>query len=325
MLLLNKVARVLAAATLLLAAPLGAVAQTFPAKPVTLIVPYAAGGLTDALGRGLAKRLSDKWMQPVVVDNRPGGGTALGTAVVARAPADGHTLLLTSFGFVTSQLMVANLPYKADALVPLIMVSDAPSVLFVHPSLPADDLRGLVKLMKAGKPVSFASSGNGSSPHIAAEVFASMVGAEITHVPYRGNGPALNDLVGGQVQAMFDSPASMSLVKAGQLKVIGVAAAKRSPRAPEVPTLQEQGVQALAQFSSGSWFGIFMPAGAPRELQARLYADIRAVLDTPDMRDVIQRSGTEPVAMSQADFAAHLKAELSRLGPVIRSKNIRAD
>lgn len=321
----NKVVDILVAATLLLAASVGAVAQTFPAKPVTLIVPYAAGGLTDALGRGLAKRLGDKWNQPVVVDNRPGGGTVIGTAVVARAPADGYTLLLTSFGFVTSQLMVANLPYKADALVPLIMVSDAPSVLFVHPSLPADDLRGLVKLMKGGKPMSFASSGNGSSPHIAAEVFASMVGAEITHVPYRGNGPGLNDLVGGQVQAMFDSLATMSLVKAGQLKVIGVAAAKRSARAPEIPTLQEQGVESLAHFSSGSWFGIFMPAGAPRELQARLYADIRAVLDTPDMRDVIQRSGTEPVTMSQADFAAYLKAELSRLAPVIRSKNIRAD
>ena len=321
----SKVARVLAAATLLLAAPVGALAQAFPARPVTLIVPYAAGGLTDALGRGLAKRLGDKWNQPVVVDNRPGGGTVIGTAVVARAPADGYTLLLTSFGFVTSQLMGANLPYKPDALVPLIMLSDAPSVLFVHPSLPADDLRGLVKLMKSGKPMSFASSGNGSSPHIAAEVFASMVGAEITHVPYRGNGPALNDLVGGQVQAMFDSLASMSLVKAGQLKVIGVAAARRSARAPEIPTLQEQGVEQLAQFSSGSWFGIFMPAGAPRELQARLYADIRAVLDTPDMRDVIQRSGTEPVAMSQADFAAYLKAESARLAPVIRSKNIRSE
>ncbi|HSW04402.1 Bug family tripartite tricarboxylate transporter substrate binding protein [Aquabacterium sp.] len=313
------------ASLLVLMAPLAAGAQAFPAKPVTLVVPYAASGLTDALARGLAQRLAEQWKQPVVVDNRPGGGTVIGTAAVARAPADGHTLLLTSFGFVTSQLMVANLPYQASALEPLIMVSDAPSVLYVHPSVPADDLRGLVALMKSGKPMSFASSGNGSSPHIGAEVFAAMVGAQITHVPYRGNGPALNDLIGGQVQAMFDSLASLSQVKAGKLKVIGVAAPNRTPRAPDLPTLKEQGVAALADFSSGSWFGIFVPAGVPRELQARLHADMRAVLDTPDMRELIQRSGTEPVTMTQPAFAAYLKAELDRLGPVIRSKNIRAD
>ena len=322
---IHQLAHACLAASLLAAAPLAANAQAFPTKPVTLIVPYAAGGLTDNLARGLASRLSAKWKQAVLVDNRPGGATTIGTAAVARAPADGHVLLLTSFGFVTSQIMVPNLPYKADALKPLIMVSEAPSVLLVHPSVPATDVAGLVARMKSGPPLSFASSGNGSSPHIAAELFGSMVGAEIVHVPYRGNAPGLTDLVGGQVQAMFDSLASMSFVKAGQLRVIGIASAARSARAPDVPTLQEQGVQSLAGFRSGSWFGVFVPAGMPSELQSRLYADISAVLATPEMQDLIVRSGTEPVTMSQDEFADYLKAELDRMGPVIRSKNIRSD
>lgn len=318
--------RILIACCWAIALPNRAGAEAFPSKPVTVIVPYAAGGLTDGLARALSQRLSEKWRQPVIVDNRAGGGTVIGTAAAARAPADGHTLLLTSFGFIANQVMLPNLPYAPGALEPLAMVADAPSVLFVHPSVPADNVAELVRYLKSQKtPLPFASSGNGSSPHIAAELFASLAEVEITHVPYRGNGPALTDLIGGQVKAMFDSLAALSYVKAGKLKALGIASMQRSSRAPELVPIAESGVAALSEFSAGSWFGLFVPSGTPRELQQKLFADIRAVLDTKDMRDAIVKAGVEPVQISQAQFAGYLKAELDKWGPVIRAKNIRPD
>jgi tripartite-type tricarboxylate transporter receptor subunit TctC len=202
----------------------GAHAEGFPARPVTIVVPYATGGFTDQLARVIAPALSARWGQPVVVDNRNGGGTTIGTALVARAPGDGHTLLLTGFGFTANPLLMKNLPYDPKALAPVTLVADAPSVLFVANKVPASNLKEFVAYMRSnpGKVV-FASSGNGSSPHIGAEMLASMVGVPIVHAAYRGNAPALNDLMGGQVDAMFDSPSSMSFVQAGRMKVIGVA------------------------------------------------------------------------------------------------------
>ena len=307
---------------------LPALAQTnpFPGGPVTFIVPYAAGGLTDNLARALAPRLSERWGQPVLIDNRTGGGTVIGTNAAARAPADGRTLLLTSFGFTANQFMVANLPYKQSALEPLVLMATAPAVLFVHPSVPANDIPELVKyIQSSNKPFSFASSGNGSSPHIGAELFAAQLGLEIVHVPYRGNGPAINDLVGGQVNALFDSKATMSFVKAGKLKALGITSLQTSTLAPELKPIAQSGIPALANFATGSWFGVLVPEATPRDIQNRLYADIRAVLDTREMREAIDRAGVEPVRYSQAEFAAYLKAEADKWGPIIRSKNIRPD
>jgi len=318
-----------AAATALAAlTALPAMAQTppFPGGPVTLIVPYAAGGLTDNLARALGQRLAERWGQPVIVDNRAGGGTVIGTAAAARAPADGKTLLVTSFGFTTNPFMMSNLPYKQSALEPLAMIAVAPAILFVHPSVPADDVPSLVKYMRtSGKTFSFASSGNGSSPHIGAELFASQIGVSIVHVPYRGNGPGLNDLIGGQVQAMFDSKAALAFVKAGKLKALGISSLKPSTLAPELKPIAQSGVPELANFATASWFGVLVPEGTPKPIQTRLHADIRAVLDTPDMREAIDRAGVEPLPMTQAEFAAYLKAEALRWGPVIRDKNIKSD
>jgi tripartite-type tricarboxylate transporter receptor subunit TctC len=317
-------ALLLAAAGLL--QPALAQAPAFPGGPVTIVVPYAAGGLTDNLGRALAQRLSERWGQPVLVDNRAGGGTVIGTASVARAPGDGRTLLLTSFGFTTNQFMVPNLPYKQSALEPLALLAVAPSILFVHPSVPANNIPELVRYLKtAPKPLTIASSGNGSSPHIAAELFASMVGADIIHVPYRGNGPAINDLVGGQVQALFDSKASLALVKAGKLKALGVASLERTAQAPDLTPIAQSGVPALGTFATGSWFGVLVPQATPRDIQARLYADIRSILETKPMQEAIDRAGVEPVLYTQADFAAYLKAEGDKWGPIIKAKNIQAD
>jgi tripartite-type tricarboxylate transporter receptor subunit TctC len=315
---------------LLIAALIGLVptlafTQTFPSGPVTIVVPYAAGGLTDGLARALSARLAERWKQPVIVENRAGAGTVIGNAVVARAPADGHTLLMTSFGFVTSQFLVPDLPYKPQSLAPLAMLADAPSVLFVHPSVPANNIPELVRYMKSQKtPMTFASSGNGSSPHIAAELFASMAGVEITHVPYRGNGPAITDLLGGQVQALFDSVATLAHVKTGKLKTLGVASAQQAPQAPELTPIAQSGVADLAGFTSGSWFGILLPAATPTEIQARLAADIRAVLETPAMRDAILKGGVQPVLSSQAEFTDYLRSETTKWGRIIKEKNIRA-
>ncbi|MFS2203897.1 Bug family tripartite tricarboxylate transporter substrate binding protein [Variovorax sp. Varisp36] len=303
-----------------------AMALAFPDKPVQLIVPYAAGGLTDNLARIVAPALSARWGQPVVIDNRNGGGTSIGTAAAARAPGDGYTLLLTAFGYIGNPLLMKNLPYDPAALVPVTVVADAPSVLFVSARLPVNTVPELIAYAKAHpKGVVFASSGNGSSPHIAAELLASLTGIDIVHAPYRGNGPALNDLLGGQVQAMFDSAASMSYVRAGRLKALGVASDAPVARMPEVVPIARSGVPQLAGFAAGGWFGFFLPSKTPAELQQRIYADLRAVLETPEVRAALERAGVEPRLMTQPEFAAYLRAEHDRWAPVIRERRIQLD
>lgn len=313
----------------LLSAGYSAQAQTpahFPSKTVTLVVPYVAGGLTDVLARVLAPRLAEKWGQSVVVDNRAGGGTTIGTAAVARAPADGHTLLMTAFGYIGNQIMVPNLPYDPKALAPLAMVADSPSVLYVRASLPVNTLAEFIAYGKAhpGK-LTFASSGNASSPHIAAEQFADMAGLQIVHIPYRGNGPAINDLLGGQVDALFDSPATMAHVASGKLKVLGHGYDRPNARLPKVPAISQAGIPALGPFMAGGWFGIFIPSATPEAIQQRVYSDIRSVLDSREVREALGRTGVDARPMARAEFATFLQSELDRWGPVIRSRNIRPD
>lgn len=323
--MLNRRPFLLALATASLAPAVHA-QDGFPSRPVTLIVPYAAGGVTDKLARLIARALGERWGQTVIVDNKPGGGTVIGTAEAARAQADGHSLLLTSFGFVANQIMLPSLPYAPQSLEPLALVGDAPGVLYVHPSVPVSNVAEFARWLRARKePAAFASSGNGSSVHVMAELLASALGITITHVPYKGNAPALNDLIGGQVQAMFDSPSALQHARSGRLRVLGVTSATRSALAPEVPTIAESGEAALAGFSAGSWFGFFVPAATPKPLQARLHADLRAVLDVPAMQEEIARAGVEPKAMSQAAFATYLKHQIDTWGPVIRAKGIRPD
>lgn len=315
--------------TLAWTASAACLAQTppaFPTKPVTLIVPYAAGGLTDVLARVVAPALAEKWGQNVLVDNRSGAGTVIGTAAAARAPGDGHTLLMTAFGYTGNQLMVKNLPYDPKALTPLAMLAESPSILYVSARLPVNSVAELIAYGKAnpGK-LSFASSGNASSPHIAAEMFAGQAGLQIVHVPYRGNGPAITDLVGGQVDALFDSPATMVHVASGKLKALGIGSQAPNARAPGVPPISQLGIPALANFSAGGWFGMFVPTATPQALQQRLHADIRAVLETREVREGLSKAGVDPRVMTQPEFAAYLKHDLEYWGPIIRERNIRID
>ncbi|WP_028602852.1 Bug family tripartite tricarboxylate transporter substrate binding protein [Ottowia thiooxydans] len=300
--------------------------EAFPSRAITIVIPYVAGGLTDIIGRALAPRLAEKWGKPVLIDNKPGGGTTIGTGFVSRAPGDGYTLLLTAFGYIGNQLMLPKLPYDVKALTPLTNTSDSPSVLYISPRLPVKTLAEFVAYGKAnpGK-ITIASSGNGSSPHIAAEMFAGMAGIEIIHVPYRGNGPAITDLVGGQVDALFDSPATMSYVTAGRLRVLGHGYANPNPRLPGVPPISKSGVPGLSGFEAGGWFGFFLPSSTPEALQQRLYTDIRAVLEQPGTQEALSKAGVDPRLMTRAEFTAYLQHEMDRWGPVIRSRNIRAD
>ncbi len=296
-------------------------AQTFPTKTVRIIVPYAAGGESDTLGRLVAQKLTEKWKQPVVVESKPGGGTVIGTEAGAKADPDGHSMLLTSFGFVTNQVLVPNLPYDPASLLPQVMIATAPSVLYVNPVIPARTLKELIDYAKTRpKQMMFASSGNASSPHIAAELFAQLAGIEITHVPYKGTGPALTDLLGGQVHAIFGVGSLMPNVKSGKLRAITVANATRIIAAPDIPTTAESG---LPNFTSASWWGIFVPAKVPTDLRQRIYVDIKGILELADMRERIIAAGLEPSSMSRDEFAAFLRSELQKWGGIIRARNIR--
>lgn len=318
------------AAVALVGAAGRSLAQDALPRTVTLLVPYAAAGVTDSLARALAKRLAEAWGVTVLVDNKPGGGTIIGTAAAARAPADGSTLLVTSFGFVGNQLMLPSLPYAPAALTPVSLIGESTGVLYVHPSVPASTVAEFVRWLRAraasgAAPAAFASSGNGSSVHVMAEMFGAAIGVPVLHVPYRGNAPALADLMGGQVQAMFDSTGALMHAKAGRLKALGVSTLQRSMLAPDLPTLAESGEPGLAKFDAGSWFGVFVPSGASPALQARLHADIQAALSSKGMPDEIMKTGVEPRLISQAAFADYLKRQIETWGPVIRSKNIRPD
>ena len=304
-------------------APLPAAAQAFPSRTVTIVVPYAPGGITDGIARVIATRLAETWKQTVLVDNRAGGGTIIGTQAVVKSAPDGHTLLLTSFGYTTNQILVRNLPYDARALAPLNLVCIAPNVLYVHPSVPAATVGELIALARAspGK-LTFASSGNASSPHMAAELFASVTGTDVVHVPYKGTAPAMADVLGGQVTGIFDTLQSMQYVKAGKLKALAVTASKRLPRAPDLPTFAEAGLPAMEM---ASWFGFFVPAEAPAAVRKKVFDDIQDVLSSPDTQAQISALGAEPTLLSQAGFARFLDSEHDRWAKVVRERHIKLD
>ncbi|MGE4184880.1 MAG: tripartite tricarboxylate transporter substrate-binding protein [Hyphomicrobiaceae bacterium] len=271
----------------------------------------------------MASRLSDKWKQSVVVENRPGASTIIGTQTVATAPADGYTLLLTSFGFTTVQFRKQPLPYDVKALAPIYQVATSPLTLYVTQDLPVKSVDELVAYAKAKpKTLMFASSGIASSPHIGAELFAGQNGIEITHVPYKGTSPAVADLLPGHVHAIWGAPSLMSYVTAGKLRVLAVANAKRLTNHPEVPTTGELG---HPNFIAASWYGMFLPAATPADIQDKIYADIKEIGATQGLKDALLKIGLEPSKMTREEFAAFLVAERSKWGDVIKTRNINIE
>jgi tripartite-type tricarboxylate transporter receptor subunit TctC len=296
-------------------------AADFPTKPVQMVVPYSPGGLTDNLARRYADKLAAAWNQPVVVENRPGAGSAIGAGAVARSAPDGYTMLLGSVGMVTNQMLLKKLPYDPNQLVPLALVALAPNVLYIHPSIPANNVKEFVEYAKKNPGrVSFASSGVGSSPHLAAELFASKTGIDAIQVPYKGTGPAIADFLGGQVNAYFDTMQSMKYAKDGSIRALGVTTQKRIADAPDLPTIDESGV--ASGVISSSWFGFFAPAATPADVQQRLVDTLQSIAQDEGMKVVVSEMGLIPEFQDQAQFKQFIQNETSKWGEVIRAQNI---
>lgn len=303
---------------------LPAAAQNYPVKPVRIVVPYPPGGIGDTVTRALAQGLGEQLGQPFVIDNKPGASQMIGAELVARAPADGYTLFL---GSVTSLAINVNSQKKmnydpAKDFAPVSMAFYSPLYLVVNPSVPAQSVKELIALGKAqpGK-LTFASIGQGGSIHLAGELFRSMAGLDMVHVPYKGSAPALTDVIGGQVNLMFDAGVSaLPQVRAGKLRALAVTSAKRSSSAPELPTVAE--AANLPGYEATIWFGLVAPAGTPRDIVTRLSQELAKVAQQPALRERFAPQGVELSATTPEEFAAIIKSEIPKWGKVLRDANV---
>jgi tripartite-type tricarboxylate transporter receptor subunit TctC len=313
----------LACATLASAAWPGlARAQGFPSRPLTLIVPLAAGGTTDILGRLMGKQLGSRLGVAAVVENKAGAGGNIGAAQVAKAAADGHTLLVGTVGtHAINQALYRKLPYDpVKDFAPVALIATLPNVLVVHPSLPVRSVKELITHAKAHPGLTYASSGNGTSIHLSGAMFEQMAGVQLQHVPYRGSAPAVADLIGGQTAMMFNNlPSALPHIKSGALRAIAVTSARRSPVLPEVPTIAESGVPG---FDASSWFGLWVPAATPAAVLSRLVAEAQASLGDAEAQRVMSEQGAEPGRMSLEEFAAFLRQEAGKWAQVVRKANV---
>lgn len=315
-----------AIAALALAAAAPALAQAYPSKPITLLVPYAPGGATDIIGRVIAEELSQSIGQRVVVENRAGAAGSIGAAAVARSAPDGYTLLM---GALTSHSINMNLQAKPGFdlkkdFVPVTLAGTVGLALVVHPSVQAKTIPELIALAKA-KPDEFnyASSGNGSPQHLAGEMFNARAGTKLGHVPYRGSGPAMTDMIGGQVKVMFDTiPSVLQHVNAGSLKAIATTGREPSPFMPDYPTAIAQG---LPDFEIGSWFGVLAPAGTPQPVLDRLNAEIGKALKSPKALEAMKLQGVTPKPGTSAEASALIDSEMKKWGELIKATGLKAD
>ena len=307
------------------AASFGALAQPYPSKPLHVIVPFPPGGPADVLGRVLAQGLSDAMGQPAVVDNKVGAAGNIGIEQMVKSAADGHTMAIVPLGNIAvNPSLFPNLPYKASDLAPVSMLATVENVLVVNPTVAARSVKELLALA-ATKPdaVSFASPGAGSQAHLAGELMALSAGVQLLHVPYKGTGPALNDLLGSQVTMMFAQMSSaLPQVKSGKLRALGVASLKRSPLMPETPTIAEQG---LPGFEAVSWYALMVPAGTPRDVIDRLNAETTRLLARPEVKDKLAALGLDAAGGKPQELAASIQADTARWAAVIRQKNIKPE
>lgn len=299
---------------------------TWPSKPIKWVVPFAPGGTTDILARTVGEKLSIALGQPVIVDNKPGAGGGVGAELTARAPADGYTIMGGTIStHAINASLYSKLPYDpVKDFAPITLIARVPNLLVVNPSLPAGNVTELIALLKAnpGK-YTFASSGNGTSQHLSGELFKTMAGVDMQHIPYKGSPPALQDVVAGQVSMTFDNiTTALPLAKGGKLRALAVTTSKRSAVAPDVPTLAESG---LPGFEVGSWQGVFAPAGTPPEIVRRLNSEIVKILNTPEVRDKLTALGAEPVGNSSEEFSAMVKAEVVKWADVVKKSGARVD
>lgn len=300
-------------------------AQKFPSKPIRVIVPLAAGGPTDVLARGLSQKLSQDLGQPVIIDNRPGANTSLGTEIVAKAAPDGYTLLLTVNGLTINPSLYSNIRYDPiKDFSPVSLIATSPLVLVVHPSLPAKSVQELIALAKskAGQ-LLYGSPGSGSLPHLAGEMFNTMAGVKLVHVPYKAVTNAFSDLMGNQISLMFPgSPIAIPQVKAGKLRALGTTGLKRMDMALEIPTIAESG---LPGYEASLWYGVLAPAGTAAAIIDGLHSNLVRLVELPEIRERWAALGAEPVHNKPGDFSAYLKADLTKWAKVVRDSGAKVD
>lgn len=312
--------------TVLLAASASlASAQNAPSRPLHLIVPFTTGGVLDTLARTIGQEITNETQQTVVVENRTGASGNIGTEALARATPDGHTLgmgTIATFG-INPGLYGKRLPYDPiKDFAPVAMVATQRNVVLVNPSLPVRSIPELIAYAKANQ-VNYGSAGNGSSQHMAGQMFMKQAGVKLTHVPYRGSGPALADLMGGSIQLMFvDMPAAMQHIRSGRLRPIGVTSLQRSPALPEVPTVAEQG---LPGFEVIAWFGVLAPAKTPQATVDALSRRVLSIMEKPAVRQKMEALGADPVALPPAEFSRHIVAEIDRWSQLVRELNVKLD
>jgi tripartite-type tricarboxylate transporter receptor subunit TctC len=302
-----------------------AAAQDYPNRPIRVLVGQSAGGATDIVARGLAQKLNEALGQPIVVDNRGGAAGSIAAALVAKATADGYTVLIVPGSFAINPSLYPDLSFDPlTDLAAVTLIATAPYVLMLNPAVPAKSVRELIALAKAKpKDLVYGSGGFGSSGHLAAELFSTMAAVQMNHVPYKGAGPALVDLLGGQLQLVFGSVvSSLPYHRSGRLRALALTSGRRMSMAPELPTIAESG---LAGYEFTSWFGMLAPAATPKTIIAKLQMAIAAALRAPDLRERYTREGSEPVGGPPAQFAAHLKTEIARWAAVIKGGGMKVE
>ncbi len=308
------------------AAPFAGAADAYPAKPITVIVPFAAGGTTDILARVIGQALNKELHQPVIVDNRAGAGGNIGAALAAKAAVDGYTLFMGTVGtHAINQSLYKKLPYDPiKDFAPLTRVAMVPNLLVANPGKPYKTVKELIAYAKAnpGK-VNFGSSGSGSSIHLSGELFNALAKVQMVHVPYKGSAPAVSDLLGGQIDIMFDNmPSAIQHVRAGKLRPLAVTTARRSPELPDVPTIAEAGVPG---YEATSWFGLFAPAGTPAPVVAKLNGALVKVLAEPEVKKKLAEQGAEPYSEKPEQFAEFIRKETAKWSKVVKDSGASAD
>ena len=292
--------------------------QAYPAKPVRIVIGFVPGGGTDTIARVISKKLADTWPQPLVVENRPGADGSIATEIVAKSPADGYTLvMITNAHTITPFQRKLNYDPVKD-FAPVTLTASTPNLLVVHPSLPVKTVKEFIAFAKSHRgQLTFGSSGTGTSPYLAMELFKSMTDINIVHVPYKGTGAAVIDLMGGHVQVMFGSVSgTLPFVRSGKLRALGISTVQRWPTLPEIPTISESSVPG---FEAATWYGALAPAGTPPAIVAKLQGDMAAVLHAPDVRKTVLDMGFTAVGNTPAEFSEVIRNDMARWGKLIRS------